>query len=212
MKKLYIFLKSNEVPCHIRRGVLLILIVSSVTNIFGKPAVGLFFGTSGSNTHITVVGTSVGGFKNGIIECEYDPSIDIDDALLGSPISAIALGASIDRPSHRLRITISATKQIVIDSASVITLEIPSSSVAPLSVLKILSASFTNQSGVTQTADIRSSLKVGIAYHPFRNKKEITKPDQFFQFNGRAISQKTMHNHKLGAASRVSISQQIISK
>lgn len=207
------FIKSNiSTPYHIWQGVFLILLFSSVTTVFSKPAVGLLFGNNGHNDIITFVGIAVEGFKSGIIECEYDASIDIDQALLGSAISAIALGASIDRSNHRLRITISATRQLAIDSVSIITLEIPLSGTPPLSVLKILSASFTNQNGATQTADIRPSLKVGISYHPFRNRKEYTKPDQFFQFNGRTISQNTMHNYKLGAASRLLISQRIVSK
>lgn len=58
--------------CHIWQRAFLVLIFSTVTTIFGSPAVGLFVGTNGNNHHITVVGTSVGGFKSGIIECEYE--------------------------------------------------------------------------------------------------------------------------------------------
>jgi hypothetical protein len=197
--------------CHIWQGVFLILIMSSVTSLFAKPTVGLLVGINDNNGNIRVVGTSLEEFKSGTIEFEYDSSIDIDDVLLGSPISAIALGASIDRSNHRLRITISATKPVVIDSASIISFEVLVSSVAPFYALTILNASFTNQSGVAQTADIRPTLSVGITWHTFKNKKEFSKPDQFFQLNGRMLSQKTIQNYNR-LVSKYTISQRIICK
>ena len=51
----------------------------------------------GENCQITIYGVSIGTFKEAKMTCEYGSSVEIDKSLIGSPVSNISIGASIDR-------------------------------------------------------------------------------------------------------------------
>lgn len=191
MNKNILPIEQFTAPCHLWQGFFPLLLFL-ISHISANPQVGLSITTKDSYQHVTIYANSTGYIKSGMIECKYTTLTDIDQALLRSPVSAISLGASIDRINQKLTIFINTTKQIIIDGLHIIIVDIPLSDIQNQPVLTLLSASFTNPQGASFNADIL----------PFSKAKQVTikgilvnsNTNHFLLLNGRCISQKTINS------------------
>ncbi len=139
---------------------------------------------------ITIYGVSVGTFKEGKIICEYGSSVDIEQALIGSPVANISIGASIDKEKRQLTIYMSNTGNVNIDSASMGILQFPLNEVPDNSTFKIIKATFKNNQGETVEAVILPATSV--VNWRVKNKSEMKVNHIYFMLNGRSIGLETL--------------------
>jgi len=150
-----------------------------------------------NRNYITVYGVSIGTFKEAKITCEYGSSVEIDKSLIGSPVSNISIGASIDRNKMQLTIYMSATGNVNIDSASIGVIQFPLNGVPDKSTFKIIEAVFKNSQGETFNAEI---LPATSSFKKYANhKKENEKYHDHIMLNGRCVKLQTLNRQEAKA-------------
>lgn len=175
--------------CHYWQ-VFFIYILFLTVNALAVPGVGIKMTKKGGNCQIIVYGVSIGTFKEAKITCEYGSSVEIDKSLIGSPVSNISIGASIDRSKRQLTIYMSAAGYVNIDSASMGILQFPFDGVPNNSTFKLLEATFKDSQGETFNAAILPATSV---FEKYANHKSENKGyHDNFLLNGRCIKSQTL--------------------
>ena len=162
-----------------------ILLITAI--VLSEPAINM--STNSDNTgKFSVKGFSMVSIKKATISIEYSPAIDIEKALIGSPISAIAVGVSINRDNHLLHVDILTTKQVTIDGVILFELQIPLGSSVAQNALIIKNASLTDAQGVVHQVKVLPTAVV--SKRKFTNKEESIALPSNYLFNGRKMSGK----------------------
>lgn len=154
------------------------------------PGVGIRMSKKGDYCHITIYGVSIGTFKEAKIICEYGSSVEIDKFLLGSPVSNMSIGASLDRDRRRLTVLMSTTGNVSIDSASMGTIRFPFNGVPDNSIFRLLDATFKNNQGETINAVILPGNSVLKKTENHNNEKK--EHHAYIMLNGRCIKLQTL--------------------
>ena len=175
--------KYGSKPLRFRLGIELLL-TFSVCVFASSPTVSYKNVSSGASRILTISGLSIGDLQSAVITVQYD-SIDISRGMLTSSVPALQLGAAFDSIEHVLRIYLSATGPISIDSATLVTVSVPVTGNMPS--MYVREASFTDLLGETHIAQIIPS--VGVASNNSRNKEARFTGVQTLLLNGRRIPQ-----------------------
>lgn len=145
-------------PCRVRRGFFAFIAIFAV-GVIAAPQVDYSIVKSGLTCKVRVSGSSIGFIKSGELVCEYTAQLDIDDALVYSPLSSIVVEASVDRVNHRVKIVINTTGKVAIDKVEVIVIELKLSGSETEPLFRLTNAVFTDSQGLVRNAQI---LPVGI--------------------------------------------------
>jgi hypothetical protein len=160
-----------------------ILLITAI--VLSEPAISM--STNSDNTgKFSVKGFSMVSIKKATISIEYSPAIDIEKALIGSPISAIAVGVSINRDSHLLHVDILTTKQVTIDGVILFELQVPLGSSVAQNALVIKNASLTDAQGVVHQVNVIPQTEV--AKTNSRIKEKSLSAPLYYMLNGRKMS------------------------
>lgn len=186
-------------PAFLKLGLSLFLLFA--INISATPKIGLTISNNANGRQVNIYVLSLGPLKSGVIECEYAPLIDLDHTYLGSPVSSLSLGASINKADNKILIFLDATSSLTIDSATVVTMEIPFSDIESWKVLTLLSASFTTPNGDSCFADIIPPVKTKLVKPKNKTCKNLS--SQHFLLDGRCISGKTLNCYQKRAVNLV---------
>jgi len=188
---MYSFCRFGKIhTCHYRQVFFLFLLFLAA-HAMAVPGVGIRMTKTGADCHITVYGVSIGTFKEAKIICEYGSSVEIDKSLIGSPVSNISIGASIDRDKKQLTIYMSATGNVNIDSASMGVIQFPLNGVPDNSTFKLLEATFKNSQGEALNAVILPATSV---FKKYANHKSENKGyHDHIMLNGRCIKLQTLN-------------------
>lgn len=167
-----------------------IFILFLTANALAVPEVGIKMTKKGENCQITIYGVSIGTFKEAKMTCEYGSSVEIDKSLIGSPVSNISIGASIDRSKRLLTIYMSATGYVNIDSASMGIIQFPFDGVPDNSTFTLLEATFKDSQGETNAVILpASSVFKKYANHKSQSKESLA----HIMLNGRYIKLQTLN-------------------
>jgi hypothetical protein len=175
-------------PCRVRQGFFAFMAFFAVYSS-AAPQVGYSVVKSGSSCKVRISGSSIGAIKSGEIVCEYAMQLDIDNALVYSPLSSIAVGASVDRVNHKVKIILNTTGKMTIDNAEMIVVDLKLSGSETTPVFGLTSAQFTDPQGSVKSAQI---LPVGVLIEN-RVHSNYYKRDQelkYYLLNGKAVPQK----------------------
>lgn len=186
-------------PAFLKLGLSLFLLFA--INISAVPKIGLTIFNNGNARQINIYVLSLGTFKSGVIECAYSPLADLDHSYLGSPVSSLSLGASINKADNKILIFLDATSSLTIDSATIVTMEIPLSDMENSQALTLISATFTTPNGDSCFADIIPPVK--IKQTKPKNRTSMNFTSQFFLLDGRCISGKTLNRYQKRAVNLV---------
>ena len=160
-----------------------ILLITAI--VLSEPAISM--STNSANTgKFSVKGFSMVSIKKATISIEYSPAIDIEKALIGSPISAIAVGVSINRDSHLLHVDILTTKQVTIDGVILFELQVSLGSSVAQNALIIKNASLTDAQGVVHQVNVIP--QTGVAKTNSRIKEKSLSAPFYYMLNGRKMS------------------------
>jgi hypothetical protein len=156
--------------------------------VFSAPKIGFSIEKSGTEYKVHITGSSLGTIKSGEITCEYKSQVDIDNAFAYSPLSSIAIGASIDRANHRVKITLSATGELIVENAEILLMEFKISGLDEQSLFGVLSAAFKDPQGNVRNAEIAPVRT--LPWHKVAIEKTGQPVEKCYLLNGRAIPQK----------------------
>jgi len=145
-------------PCRVRQG-FFAFIAFFVVYATAAPQVGYSIVKNGSSCRVRITGSTIGTIKSGEIVCEYAVKLDINEALVYSPLSSIIVGASVDRANHRVKLVITTTGKVSIESGEIIVIDLKLSGSETEPLCKPVSAAFTDSQGLVKNAQI---LPVGI--------------------------------------------------
>ncbi len=184
-----LFCRSGEKhTCHYWQ-VFFVLILFLTAPAMAIPGVGIRMSKKGDYCRITIYGVSIGAFKEAKITCEYGLSVEIDKSLIGSPVSNISIGASLDRDKRRLTVLMSTTGNVNIDSASIGIIQFPFNGVPDNSTFRLLDVSFKNNQGETINVVILPANSVQKKHvNHYSEKKGI----HYIMLNGRCIKLQTL--------------------
>lgn len=161
-----------------------VLVLFLTAQVMAVPGVGIRMSKKGDYCHITIYGVSIGAFREAKITCEYGSSVEIDKSLIGSPVSSISIGASLDREKRRLTVLMSTTGDVNIDSASIGIIQFPFSGVPDNSTFRLLNATFKNNHGETINVVI---LPANSVQKKHLNHYSEKKGYHYIMLNGRCI-------------------------
>jgi hypothetical protein len=142
--------KTVVFPCRVRQGFFAFIVLFAVC-ITAAPQVNYSIIKSSSSCRVRISGSDIGTIKNGEIVCEY-AALDIDEALVYSPLSSMVVGASVDRLNHRVKIVITTTGKVTIDNTEIIVIEFKLSGSDAEPLCKLTSAVFTDSQGAVKNA------------------------------------------------------------
>ncbi len=188
---MYSFCRFKKIhSCHYWQ-VFFIYILFLTVNALAVPGVGIKMKKKGKDCQITIYGVSIGTFKEAKITCEYGSSVEIGKSLVGSPVSKISIGASVDKSKKQLTIYISATGHVSIDSASMGIIQFPFDGVPDNSTFILLEATFKDSQGETFNAAILPATSVSKKYanHKSQSKGSL----DHIMLNGRYIKLQTIN-------------------
>jgi hypothetical protein len=180
--------RTDVFPCRVRQGFFALMAFFAVST-FATPQVGYTIIKSGSSCNVRISGCNIGAIKSGEIVCEYATQLDINDALVYSPLSSITVGASVDRINHRVKLVINTTGKITIDNTEMIIIELKLSGSEAMPVFGLTSALFTDTQGVVKSAQI---LPVGVIVENRIQHSIYSRGNQdlkSYLLNGKAVKQ-----------------------
>lgn len=175
-------------PCRVRQGFFAFMAFFAVCTT-AAPQVDYSIVKTGSNCKVRVSGINIGVIKSGEIVCEYAAQLDIDDALVYSPLSSTVVGASVDRVNHRVKIFINTTGKVTIDNAEMIVVDFKLSGSETEPLFRLTTAVFTDSQGTVKNAQI---LPVGVRSGNGVNYSTYNKGNQTqksFLLNGKTVPQ-----------------------
>lgn len=172
--------------CRIRQ-VFCVFIMGIVTSVFAAPKISYSIEKSGSEYTVRITGSSLGTIKSGLITCEYKAQVDIDNASAFSPLASVAIGASIDRANHKVKITLAAMGSVTIDNSELLCIEFKITGLDENSLFGILSAEFKDTQGNVRNAEI-APVKISRGYQ-IGDGKQKTSVGRSFLLNGRSVPQ-----------------------
>lgn len=175
-------------PCRVRQGFFAFMAFFAICT-YAAPQVGYSVVKSGSNCKVRISGSNIGAIKSGEIVCEYAPQLDIDNALVYSPLSSIVVGASVDRINHRVKLIINTTGKVSIDNTEMIVIDLKLSGSEAVPVFGLTSALFTDSQGLVKSAQI---LPVGVIFENRVQHTIYSKGNQVLKsylLNGRIVPQ-----------------------
>lgn len=178
-------------PCRLWRGFFVFVIIVTGQAV-AMPAVGLIMGKNGDDCRVTIYGVSIGAFKEGKITCQYDPAVEIEDALIGSPVTSISIGASIDKNNRKLTIYLSVTRKVNIDSSYMGILQFPVNGILDNSIFSLIDATFINEKGESFYPVILPAASVMNKHVKVGNKSAAFQ--KYYILNGRLVDNKIMKN------------------
>jgi hypothetical protein len=121
---------------------------------YSAPKIGFSIVKDGSKYKVHITGSSVGAITSGEINCEYSPIVDIDNALVHSPLSSIALGGSIDRTKRRVKLALTTTGNVKIENSEIVSIDFTLTGPADQALFGVISAVFTDPQGNVHNAEI----------------------------------------------------------
>lgn len=172
--------------CRIRQ-VFFVFIMVTVGSVFAAPKISYSVEKTGSEYKVRITGSSLGTIKSGLITCGYKAQVDIDNASVYSPLTSIAIGASINRANNQVKITLSAMGKVTIDNSELLCIEFKITGLEENSVFGVLSAEFTDPQGTVRNAEIAPVYT--LPGRQMANGIRKISVDRSFLLNGRSISQ-----------------------
>jgi hypothetical protein len=173
-------------PCRVRQGFFAFIAFFAVYTA-AAPQVGFTLVKSGSNCKVRISGSSIGAIKSGEIVCDYATQLDIDNALVYSPLNSIVVGASVDRVNHKVKLIINTTGKVSIENSEIIVIDLKLSGSEADPLCRPVSAVFTDSQGLVKNAQI---LPVGIIKGNrtarFANNKEM-QISKSYLLNGKTV-------------------------
>lgn len=140
-------------PCRVRQGFFAFMALFAVC-ITAAPKIDYSIVKNGPNCRVRISGSDIGVIKSGEIVCEYAAQLDIDDALVFSPLSSTVVGASVDRVNHRVKMIITTTGNVTIDNTELMVIEFKLSGSETGPLCRLTSAVFTDSQGAVKNAHI----------------------------------------------------------
>ena len=171
-------------PRRVRRG-FFALIMLIITIASSAPNVEFSLTRNGSICRVKIYGKSIGTIKSGEIVCQYTPLLDIDEALVYSPLASLIVGASIDRINYRVRLALNTTANLSIENCELVVIDLKLSGSEKEPFFTVSGASFTDPQGKKTDVEI---IPVGIKpKHPVVKAKRESKTETYFLLNGAVI-------------------------
>jgi hypothetical protein len=173
-------------PCRLRWGFFAFIIIIAV-GAYSAPKIGFSIVKDGSRYKVHITGSSIGAIKSGEITCEYSTAVDIDNTLVHSPLSSVAISGSIDRTKHRVKIGLTTAGNVTIENAEIVSIDFTLSGQPEQSLFGVTSAVFTDPQGNVHNAEILP-VKI-ISQQMVASGIQNHQVEKCFLLNGRAISQ-----------------------
>jgi hypothetical protein len=131
-----------------------------ITAIDGAPALKYSLSESAGCITMSVMAYSLEPFKTSTLKIKYSSGVDIENASVGTSVSSLSIGASLDKENTVLDITIFQTKKISIDSMILISLKFPSAASFVASDFAIIEAQCADYSGSAFNVPVSQGVKV----------------------------------------------------
>ncbi len=168
------------------------IILNSILLTQASPTVTVGASRSGNLLMVTMTASGFPEIRNISIECRYDPGlISIMDAVVGSPVTAAALGLRVDTSSCRLYISISASSAVTIgDGKQLAFLNIPLKSQQADNVFFVSGVGLTDKNGSTVEAAIKSTAvvaKMREAYYSYLSYVDSKNIRDGFLLDGKCL-------------------------
>ncbi|HEX2956106.1 MAG TPA: hypothetical protein VHO70_04720 [Chitinispirillaceae bacterium] len=173
-------------PCRVWQGFFAFMAFVVVVTT-AAPQVGYSIVKNGSSCRIKISGSSIGTIKSGEIICEYSTQLDIDEALVYSPLSAIVVGASVDRVNHRVKLVLNTTGKVSIDNTEMIVVDLKLNGLEKEPLFGLASAVFTDPQGTVKNAQIlpvNVNLCKDITHSVYSKGNQVLKS---YLLNGRSV-------------------------
>ncbi len=173
-------------PCRVRQFFFSLMAFFAVCST-AAPQIGYSIVKNNSSCTIRIFGCNIGAIKSGEILCEYAPQLDIDNALVYSPLSSIIVGASLDRENHRVKLVINTTRKITIDNTELIVVDLELSGSESVPIFGLSSAFFIDTQGSVKTVQILPVGVISEKHQPYSAYNKGNQIAKHYLLNGKSV-------------------------
>ncbi len=157
-----------------------------LTTVDGAPAINYSMSESAGFITMSVMAYSLEPFKTSSVKIKYSSGVDIENTSVGTSVSSLSVGASIDKQNNILDITIFQTKKISIDSVVLLSIKFPSAASFTASDLSIIEAQCTDYSGSAFNVPVSQGVKIIHFYS--EPKHSFAPPVGYYLLSGRKVT------------------------